>query len=109
MPANIQIDHGDIKLVDMGVTSGAQRGGGVSNPDTSLWRCQLTPRVISRNMSGNIGARKREVSAGHRAGKIEDLQIASVDELPAQRKVQSIGPANLHLKAELILREVSAA
>ena len=70
--ADFQIDRADIKVGDTGVTSGAQRGGGVSDQDTSLWRHQLTPRVIYRNIPRNIGARKREVSAGHRAGKVEN-------------------------------------
>ena len=68
------------------MTSGAQRGGGVSHPDTSQWRRQLTARAISLNIPRNIGARKREVSAGHRVEKVEHVQIASVDELLALEK-----------------------
>ena len=91
------------------MTSGAQRSGGVSNPDTSLWRRQLTARVISRNIPRNIGARTREVSAGHRVGKVENSQIASVDEFLVQRKVQVTEQADLHLKAEHIKRGVCEA
>ena len=56
-----------INLGDIRVTNGAQRGGGVSRQDTSLWSHQLTARVIARNSMRNIVARKRKVNAGHRA------------------------------------------
>ena len=65
--------------------------------------------VIARNIPGNIGARKREVSAGHRAVKVDNLQEASVDELLAQRKVPSMERAKLNLKAEPIKLGVPAA
>ena len=49
VPQTFQIGRDDIHLGDMRVTMGAQRGGEVPSRDISLWRPQLTARVIPRN------------------------------------------------------------
>ena len=45
----------------------------VSRQDTSLRSRQWTSRVIPRNIPRNIVAKKREVSAGHRAESLENI------------------------------------
>ena len=75
----------------MRVTKGAQRCGEASGRDTSLWSHQLTARAIPRNNQRNIGARKHEVSAGHRAEFMEHEQVYFVDEFLAQRKFEFNG------------------